>query len=263
MVGGKDDIGVGGGGGRFEGIEKAANLRIHIRDVGVIFGAVKLNGGAGAGEWGEEFVADAVVALIEGVLGEIAGRNLNFVRWVAFDEIARGLTGIVRGVEADVHEKRLAGGGFGLQVLNGAVDPKGSGVADLALRAVQPLAIASGVPRGPGVAGAGTIVCVGAGFEHAAGDDAGLSEAAFEGSVAEVPFANEEGVVAGSRERFRPERRLLEFLAGAKSGQAGIEHGAAGNADGGGPGALVEAVGEVSAALDETVDIWGLDFGVA
>ncbi len=224
---------------------------------------MKLNGGAGAGEWGEEFVADAVVALIEGVFGKIVGRDLDSVRWIAFNEIARGLARIVRGIEADVHEKRLAGGSFGLQVFDGAVDPKCGGVADLALRAVQPLAIESGVPRGPGVAGAGTIVGVGAGFEHAAGDDAGLSEAAFEGGVAEVPFANEEGVVAGMRERFGPERGLLELFAGAEGGEAGIEHGAAGDADGGGPGALVEAVGEVSAALDETVDIWGLDFGVA
>ena len=123
------------------------------------------------------------------------------------------------------------------------------------------------VGRAPVVARCGAVVHVWGGGQVAGGYGAHLAERALKGDGVEVPLAGDVGVVACFAECLPPDRgadRLVVGVAavGAEAGEAGVEHGAAGDADRAGPSSLMEAVGEVAAGADELIEVRGLDFGV-
>ncbi len=274
VVCGEDDVGVAGLAGGLESVEDAADLGVHVRDDGVVLAAVGADGVFGAREGREDLVAGLVLALIEGMLGEEVGRDSDLVGRVEVEVLLRCLTGVVRGVEAYVHEERVRfGGDLPGEVVDGGVGVEGAGVLDGLVLAVEPDAllepVAEELPVGgvPVVAGGGAVVHVGRRREVAGGYGALLGEGALEGDGVKVPLAGDEGVVAGLAEGLAPAGFVAGLvgcvgLFGTEGREAGVEHGATGDADGSGPGALMEAVGEVGSGADEAVEVWGVDLGV-
>jgi len=133
VVGGEDDVGVGGFSGALEGVEDAADLLVHVGDDRVVLAAVELYGFLGAREWGEALVATGEHGgfEFEGMLGEEVGRDLDLVGRVEVEELLWRLAGIVGRVEAHVDEEWVvAFGGFGFEVIDYVVGVDDAGVRD-------------------------------------------------------------------------------------------------------------------------------------
>ncbi len=119
----------------------------------------------------------------------------------------------------------------------------------------------------PVVARCGAVVHVWGGGQVAGGYGAHLAEGALKGHGVQVPLAGDVGVVACFAECLPPDRgadRLVVGVAavGAEAGEAGVQHGAAGDADRAGPSSLMEAVGEVAAGANQLVEVRGVNLGV-
>ncbi len=223
---------------------------------------------ARAGKRREHLIADFPVALVEGMFGQIIRRNRDAVLRIAIDELLGRLPRVVGRVESDVEEERPGLRGAISQVGGGVLRPDARGVfhgffgAGLPGRCRQPLAFERFIPRGPRIAGGGAIVSLGARLEHPGADAADFLETALQVGVAEMPLADEGGVVPRGAQRLSPEGRLLRPGAGPKSGQAAVQHGAAGDTDRRRPGALVEALREGAAPLHQAIQVRRLDLGI-
>ncbi len=205
---------------------------------------MQAHGFGSSGEGREEFVAHLMVALIEGVFGGIVGRKGDALGWITLHKLTRCLARVVRRIEADVEKEWMVTLGSEADLLGGGLGPNGGGVADL-IAVVwirfegvppicgQPLTFARRVPGGPRIAGRGAMVGVGTGFKHAGGNGSAFFETALQGGITQVPLAGDERVVAGIGKCSAPERSVFEFTLRAERGDARIQHGATGDADGG------------------------------
>src|ERR1700728_420683 len=148
------------------------------------------------------------------MLGQVVGRDFDTLCRITVDKLPGSLTWIVRRIEADVHEERIVLTRLRAQMIDRALRPDLCRVLDaisrrvLPLLGVQPLTLERRVPGRPGVAGRRTVVRFRTRLEHPAADLALPLETARQVGFAQVPFTDDERLIAGLAERFTPKRSL-------------------------------------------------------
>src|ERR1022692_1447129 len=107
VIGGENHVCVVSRSGGVQGGENAADLLIHVGGVGVILGTVELHRLLRSWKRRQQLVASAEEAVIERMLGKVIWRDLDAGTGIAVHKLARGLPGIVRRVEADIHQEGI------------------------------------------------------------------------------------------------------------------------------------------------------------
>lgn len=214
-----------------EGSEDAADVVVEAGDDGVVVGEVLPHVVGGAGEWGEEFVADLEVAIVKGVFREeVFGQ--------------RELGGVVHAGERSGRGARVVGDG------RGHVDEEW-----LFAGGARPFDDLIGVAFGLKGAEVEGFLGIQLGLEGFAGREVGIAAlAVMEGSVA--------GIFEGFGEEGCGRGELFAAGRDSEDGAAGHEHRAGGEAHGGDETALGVEVRENESAADKGVEVGGVDFGV-
>ena len=116
----ENNYGVGRLAARFERVEDAANLRVKMRDEGVILLEMDADYFRCARIRRENFIA-TVEAGLDGkrMLRQKIGRNLKFLRRIQIQKFSRRLPRVMRRIKGDVHEERIrAVRRVGSQIIN-------------------------------------------------------------------------------------------------------------------------------------------------
>lgn len=105
VIGRKNHISVPGLSGLFQCVKNFSDLRIHISNMGVIFGAPQPDGTGCSRQGGQQFITNVTVALIERVFGQVVGRQKDPVFRIPVGELLWRLPRVVRRVETHIEEE--------------------------------------------------------------------------------------------------------------------------------------------------------------
>ena len=211
LIGSKNDHGVGRFSARVEGGEDAPDLRVQVRDDGVIFLEMDADDFRRARIRREDFIASVETVLDgERMLRPKIRRQLQLLWRIQIQKFPRRLSRIVRRIERDIHEERVrAPRHGGLQIINGRISDQRAAVNGLPVGR-DPMSLPFRIIRRPRIPRRRPVIsgtAIRRGWQEAARERPNRFEAALQRVVGNVPLARHECVVAGAPQCLTPQRR--------------------------------------------------------